>query len=315
MTIQLVSTPNGFEERDSGLIQLGGAQSAPVSIAPTSRVIDGPVTYTAGSGEAVQRGATRHQVSHEGTPGGSVMATRQRTNGVDTVELVPGVPGSRTNIKTAIRDGLIKETSPGFYEDAAGQQATSQEAPQEPQEEPQQDPGAPVFDAREDAAWSQYIDPLPQHAYDAAVAAGVGFAVHGMGSLDDVAKSLARGAGLEVAQAEDFAYAGAGLYQRAADRALAAVGLDGDTLQEFYAHAKTQPRPLQDAVQRLIHQRDPGGFQEMARAWKGTNSAKLPEVKAMQAAGFETFVDRQTGEVMARKGQGQWVSARKILGA
>lgn len=48
---------------------------------------------------------------------GSVLSTRQRVNGHDTVRLDPHSEGSRTHIAQAVKAGLLVETAPGFYAD------------------------------------------------------------------------------------------------------------------------------------------------------------------------------------------------------
>jgi hypothetical protein len=69
--------------------------------------------------QRVYRNAVRNQhnpdqVDHRG----SIMATRQQSRGQPSVRLDPYNEASRTHLSTAVRLGLVIETSPGFFIDA-----------------------------------------------------------------------------------------------------------------------------------------------------------------------------------------------------
>jgi hypothetical protein len=278
--------------------------------APSFRVISGATIHNTGADAAPHEASSGHyQVTHEGAAGGSVLATRQRVMGADTVELIPGTPGSRTNISAALKAGLIEEFAPGQYREAAARSA--QEAAEEAQPEPQQDPGAGVFDAEDDQLWAEDIAPLPQPAYDAAVASGIAAIAHGQGSFEQTAKALSSNAGIEPALAQEYVEQGAAMYERAVARGLEPLGLTGARLQQFYDATREDPKALQDALQRLLHMRDVSGFRDMAIAWQTRNPG--PEVDQLKAAGFETFTDRETGDLFVRRGQDGWVPAKALL--
>jgi hypothetical protein len=78
-----------------------------------------PQQYPPAEANRVYSSAVRHVHNPEAVQHrGSVLATRRSVNGRDTVCLQPGNEGSRTYISSAVRDGLLIETSPGYYADA-----------------------------------------------------------------------------------------------------------------------------------------------------------------------------------------------------
>ncbi|MBG6078701.1 hypothetical protein [Rubrivivax gelatinosus] len=243
--------------------------------APT-RVCGDSLRITNGDAEASSGGVTRHVVSFGGTKGGSVVATLMGVGNAQTVELVPGDATTRTNIRVAMREGLLTRNAAGHLEDAADQRrrvdAWNADAAR-PAAQPD-DPGADVFSPQQDQQWAREIEPLPQHTYDSTQARAVSFVAHGVGSLDSMAATLARDAGIPPEQARGTIENGIALYQQAADRALGRVGLTGDSLEAFYDHARGRPGQLQDAIHRLVLQRDPSGFTRMAREWQATTQAK-----------------------------------------
>lgn len=69
------------------------------AVSDSSRVSHGVSRMTLGEGgELTQQATTRYTVGQDG-PVNSVMATLRSVNGMETVELVPGFPGSRTFIR------------------------------------------------------------------------------------------------------------------------------------------------------------------------------------------------------------------------
>ncbi len=94
-------------------------------------------------------------------------------------------------------------------------------------------------------------------------------------------------------------------------KALAPLGLTGDRLQAFYTDAKAKPGELQEAVQRLIHMRDPSALVKLAKGWAEVNEGD--DVKALKAAGFEVARDPRSGGFLARLPGRNWVPARDIL--
>lgn len=280
----------------------------PTTTAPqeSSRVIGGAVQMTYGS-EPVEAGpVARHVESQQGRHGAPVMSTLRRGS-TDSVELEPGNPASRTSLAVAERDGLIRRNAAGVYEDVLKSTAepTAASAENDPSDD-QPDADAGVFNAEEDSLWAEDIAPLPQSAYDSAQASVVAVIAHGMGSVEDTAKSLAKSAGIEPAMALDYVTEGIAMHERTVARALAPLGLTGGRLEEAYAAFRDQPARLQDAIQRLVHQRDPSGFREMATDFRRSNPGDL---SAYKAAGFETTVDQQTGEVLVKLPGGDWQKA------
>jgi hypothetical protein len=292
------------------------SEAAPSQAAPSARV-HGEVTRFNFGGEAAETTSKTATYAHStaGVTGGSVLSTLDRQGTAQTVELIPGVPSSRTTVAAALRDGLLVRDAAGNLQDAPDVQQKVEAMQQGPeQKQPQEaDPGAGVFDATDDADWNAAIEPLPQPAYDAAVAGGIS-AVLGSGDLEQTAKALAANAGIEPELARQYVDEGSQMYQRVVDRSLAPLGLEGDRLQEAYAFMRESPQRLQDAIQRLVHTRDPGGFKELALDFRVArpDSAQLALFKS---AGMETRVDRDTGDIMVRVGQGGWRRGADLLKA
>lgn len=112
-----------------------------------------------------------------------------------TVELVPGVAGSRTFIRQALADGLIEPVGQGQYRDKGAAPGAAEGSPEgQPEadlEESPIDPGNGVFDPQEDADWNAAIEPLPQSAYDATAASVTVAVLSGADNLDRAAANLA----------------------------------------------------------------------------------------------------------------------------
>lgn len=64
------------------------------------------------------------------------------------------------------------------------------------------------------------------------------------------------------------------VYQQAADKALARVGVVEDDLSAFFEHVRTDPRRLSDAIQKLTMMRDPSAFKKWAVEWKADSARR-----------------------------------------
>lgn len=260
----------------AGLALSQFAQPQDVQPAQSIRVHSGVHRYTAGDADPTSVGVTRHVVSFNGTAGGSVAETLQMVNGQQTVELVPGNPATRTQVQTALREGLIQRGIGGRWEDTSAQQPAVQalKALDEPQAPPQQDgPDSAMFDPQDDALWAEDIAPLPQGAYDAALASMTGIVSRGAGDMERTALALAESSGIEPGLARDYLEQGYSYYEGAVSRSLAPLGIQGERLQAFYGYCQRDQGRLQDAIQRLTHMRDLSGFRQMAGAWLAKNPA------------------------------------------
>lgn len=279
--------------------------------APTSRVYGEAVRYTNGQAEAEQIGQARHTLSQDGVAGGSVLATLRNEGRLgQSVELIPGRAYSRTNVMQALRDGLLVRGADGRLQDSPNMAAAVESLQQGPAEEQptQADPGADAFTPDGDAAWQAAVDDLPQHAYESAVAAGVGVAAMG-GDVGSVARSLVRNTGMEPSQAAALAQQGMDHFADAADRALAPMGITGDRLEAFYADLKGKPDQLQEAVQALVFQRDPSVFKKAAVTYLRQNP---PDMSMFTAAGYQMAIDPETGEMLTQRGTGPWVKVSDL---
>lgn len=294
-----------------GAPEEGSIPQAPtIDNTPMSRVVGGVARFTpAFDGEPATSWYASHQVARDGTAGGSVVDTLDYRGTAMTVELIPGDPSTRTNVALALREGLIEEYAPGKYRDKVtpeGKQATY-EVPEAPKQEgPGQQPQ--YFDAEDDALWAREIEPLPQHAYDAATASVVAFVTQGHGSFEDTAKALAQNAGIEPALAQEYVQAGYAHYERSVAAALKPMGLEGARLQEFYDWARGQ-QGLHEAVSQLAVVRNMEPFKALAVTFKRTNPG---DISAYTNAGFQTHVDQTNGDLLVRHGTGNWVRAADL---
>ena len=265
-----VTTNAGLTRMTIGAVEQPQSLTAPVAYEP-NRVSTGVTKLTIGSSgndSIEQSGVTRHNTFHDRNTS-SVMGTMQRVNGVDTVELQPGNSASRTNIKQALKDGLVTPIGNGLYANAS--EGRSYQPQQQPAattdgnatEQLQADPGAGVFIPEEDAQWQDWIDPLPQHSFDAA-SAGVTAAV--LAGDDGFAKSaamLAESAGIEVAEALNYVEEGYALHERHVAREAAAMGVTDK--QGFYGWLReAKPQALHRAIQALSAARDVTPFRVLA---------------------------------------------------
>lgn len=235
-----------------------------------TRVLTGAIGITMGGGNAGQYERRHESYTHttDGKAGDAIMSTLDYRGTTKTVELEPGNPATRTNLDTAIRMGLVRVSPWGGYEQVQAQQPGTPEALKEPEEAPQADPGAGLFSESEDKAYAQLIQPLPQFAYDGALASMVAAVAHRQGTEEAAAAKLAEAAGLEPAQAGELVANAHAHYTRVVARALAPLGLAGDELQTAYSYMQDKhPARLQEAIQRLTHGRDASMFKALGLSY------------------------------------------------
>jgi hypothetical protein len=280
--------------------------------APATSVLPDQGTLRWGSnGEVQQMGYAHYQHSIDGQAGDSVASTFARVNGRDTVELVPGNPGSRTGVEQAIRDGLIQRRTAGGYEDVNSAQVNKAAAPVRGEEQQQQTEPQSRFDATKDAAFADLIAPLQQHAFDSAQAGMIAWLANGTGSPESMVASFASNSGLEPQQAAEVLSQAWDYYAAPVARELASLGIDEGRFDEALADAaQRSPDKVQDALQRLMYARDLSGFRELGIAWKVANP---PDLSAFTAAGFQTHIDRESGDVFVKHGAGQWRRAADVM--
>lgn len=267
--------PSQGHRMGAGLALSQFPQPQDVRPAPSTRVHEGVHRITAGDDAPTTVGVARHVMTFSGTAGGSVADTLQTLNGTQTVELVPGQPATRTDVRTAMREGLIQRGAGGRWVDAAAAQAAVQDlkAVDTPEPAPQDGPDAGAFSAHDDALWAEDIAPIPQGAYDAALASMTGIASRGAGDMKRTALALAEAAGMEPELAMDYLEQGHAYYERTVARSVAPLGIGEDRLQDFYSHCQRDQGRLQDAIQKLTHGRDLSGFKAMAGVWLAKNPA------------------------------------------
>lgn len=251
------------------------ADTAPQAPYESSRVHSGVTRFSmAEGGEVTQAGVTRYSAGQD-RPVGSISATLQRDHNGESVELVPGVPGSRTKIATALRDGLIERGFDGSYRDkgtagqdgpagAPGAVAGGVAGPEGLEDAPQVDPGLGVFSAEEDADWAADIEPLPQFAYDNAAA------LASVGNFDGAARRLVEGAGIEPTLAAEYVNEGYNMFERVVSKVVIDAGVQDK--QAFYAWVReSKGRALQQAIGALTATRDVSHFRTLAAEFNRHN--------------------------------------------
>src|SRR5262245_60623219 len=176
---RVVSTPEGFVDAEDQVHQL--KQQPPQQPQwEAARVYTGTVRQQVGGSGSEDLGVTRHAATTDGVQGGSVLSTLRTEGPRRSVELVPGLPASRTDVQTALREGLLCVNAAGQLEDASNQQQLVQRSQETPkQESTLGDPGREAFTPQADADYAALIEPIPQGAYDAAAARMTGHLAHG----------------------------------------------------------------------------------------------------------------------------------------
>lgn len=317
------------------------AEEPTYSTPPATRVVNGGHRFHEdGSAQAIG-GVTRHTVNHDGDLGGSIMGTRERRNGHDTVLMTPGDPTTRVQLRFAVQEGLIREVAQGVYADATtadGKQRTAQTVQAEQQQAYQQQQlqqqqqqaadNAGIFDPDEDAEFAAEFASVPDHTFRSAMASMINTVATG-GDFTRAAATLAREAGVGHERAAEMVGVAHEAQERIVSRALAKVGIGEDMKQAAYASFREEPGKLLNAMHYLMHGRDVSQFQDMGRAWlaktqrhaasNGGSSgspAAHPAAQAealMRQAGFETRTT-SNGVPMIRRGNGPWVTVNELSG-
>lgn len=250
-------------------------ESAAPAVHESFRVSSGVTRVSYGSDQPVQNvNTSRYQVGQDANTS-SVMATLQVVNGRETVELVPGLPGSRTFIRQALADGLVEPLGNGQYRDkgaaTAGPEGATEGQPEANPEAAPVDPGKGVFDATEDADWSASIQSLSQSAYDATAASVTVAVLSGSDNLDRAAANLAEQSSMDPALARMYVQKGHAMYERHVAKAAAESGVEDK--QAFYSWLRnSKGHALQHAIQSLTQGRDVSPFRTLAHEFNRGNS-------------------------------------------
>lgn len=265
------------------------AQAPPSNL----RVNYGPLRYSNGVVTEPTENSQRHAVPTEGQSGGSILSTLNSSSGRPSVELQPGVPGSRTLVEVAVRLGYLAHNAQGALVMAGTVPQTAARQHKDLSDElallnqlevpDETDPTHGGVNAEEEGLWQLDIAPLTQHGHDHAVASVVSNIVHGHGTVESIANTLASTEGMAPAQAREFVDQGIAFHTRIVERAIATAGItDEADVQAFFASTRANPLQLQDAIQKLAHARDLTGFMSMARVYTAGRTA--PAAKAAPPA-------------------------------
>ena len=243
----------------------------------SSRVSLGTVRHTLGETPTVHS-AARYTVGSD-IPTGSVMATLQTVNGRQTVELVPGVPGSRTHIRQAITDGLVEPLGNGEYKDKGDAADAPKDALEAAPEDAPVDHGKGVFNIQDDEDWAAAIEPLEQSAYDATAASVTVAVLSGSDNLDRATANLVQQSGMSPELAANFVETGYSMYENIVATAVSAACIQNKG--EFYSWLKSNKgRDLQHAIQSLTQSRDVSKFRTLAAEFSRHNSSQAQALKS-----------------------------------
>lgn len=318
---------------DGTITQVGGVTRVqhgqlppedPASLAATPHTatrVGGKLTRFDGTtgGAETSSGFARHQHTQERpNHGGSVMQTMRNEGGSKTVQLIPGDESSRTLLSVALRDGLVVETAPGIFTDrnAPGQtQQGANEAPQAADKPASTDPlDETVFDKGEYAIWAGETAHIPDASYDRAVA-GVTAALSTANpeKLEGVVRALAQAEGMEPAQAQELIDTGIEWHAASLSKDLQkSMGMTAAQVDGLYDQLRERSHPrLAEAIQRLAVTGRSDVFREIALEFK-RQSAEATDMSLYHKAGFETRVDRDTGDMLVRRGQGPWSTLAQL---
>lgn len=343
--IQLINTPEGFVETHTlQPSSLNPSEKDILANEPRSRVYTGAIRHTAGQDDEVTgTGVARYTHSTAGTPGGGILASLSSSYGRPSVEIEPGNPASRTDVRTAERMGLIKADGKGGWEAVRGtdgsQRTLSTVEAEEQKQLQQQDTVRQqvsridtegVFLDSEDAQWRTTMEAVPEHVFGPVMASMTNAVLLG-GDFDTATRRLVQDSGMEPDQAAEVVNTAAQLQQNIVDRAMEKVGLSGEALEAFYEAARNDPRRLGNALQYLMHGRDVSHFQQWGREFAATverraaveqarqgplqgasASGSALQSKVLEAAGFTVSKD-SSGVSMARHGNGAWRRVSDIL--
>lgn len=297
------------------------SQEAPQEAPQSLNRVGGSVTRfdgRTGAAETTSGFASHQHRTDSPNHGGSVMATMRSEGTSKTVQLVPGDESSRTLLSVALREGLIVESAPGHFTDRnapSGAQQAPNEAPQGNDKAASADPmDATVFDKAEYAIWSAETAHIPDASYDRAVA-GVTAALSTSNpeKLEGVVMALAQAEGWEPAQAQELIDTGIEWHAASLSKDLQKnLGMSSTQVESLYDQLRERSHPrLAEAIQRLAVTGRSDVFREIALDFK-RHAAEATDMSSFHKAGFETRVDRDSGDIMVRIGQGAWKTLAQV---
>ena len=314
-----------FEELAGGTIRAGRQTNATTeSSTPWSALkgrVDTGVVRDDGSG-TFTRDDGRQAYS-----GQSILATAQTQAGPTqnfsradvTVCLVPGDESTRTNLRTAVNLGYLRDEGQGRFSDVntdqqqQGQATDQPRGAQQPEHEQGNGPDVEVIEAiGNDSHFGKAIAGLDQHAYEATIAgASEAIATGDPAAFDSMVNRLSQAQGMHPDEARALVESGYSAFEAPVARMAAGLGIDSAQKEAFYDWCRdAQPEGLRNAVQALTLQNSTRGFKELAVAYKSHTGQAT--VKELTDRGFDSWTDRDTGEVWLKQGSGQAVRLRDL---
>lgn len=282
----------------------------------TVRVKQGVIRDMGAYGQQVLSHASSLDVP-ESAPQGVMETLRNAVGGksidsTSSVEIIPGNPASRTSLRAAISMGYVKEVMPGIFENV--HQSATEDQGQQQQEQPQAD-NLDLFDAPTEKAWADAIGPLDQAVYDNTVSKALAAATRGpedAAAWSHVAQELAKSGGLEFDEAAGLLEQGHDFFATQVGEAFEKMGIDPDKVADVGEWIRTnRPDQFGHACRQLVAGRSLSEFKSLAVEWK---LAHRPDDKVFRQAGFDVTLDRSTGDLMVRRGEGRWVRAADLGG-
>jgi hypothetical protein len=311
-----ISQVGGVTRVTHGQQELADPASLAGAPKSTTRVGNKITRFDGTTGAAVtSNGIARYQQGSDRTPAQSVAQSIRTEGSSKTVELVPGDPASRTLLSVALREGLIVETAPGIYADRNAPQGAQQDPSGAQADAPKDDPLADtVYNAGELATWQGEIADIPQHSYDGAVA-GVtaALATANPDKLEGVISALSQTAGMEPEQAREYVETGIEWYANSISKDLQkSMGMSAAQVDALYDTFRDRGHPrLAEAIQQVAITGRSEVFRELALDFKRKSAADT-DMSAFTKAGWQHRVDRDTGDIVVRRGEGSWATLAQV---
>lgn len=291
-------------------LNIGMLSQSSNDVGPTSQVHTGAIRTSAG-GQVEVSGVSSSSSLDSMKGATSILATALNNAGSPTsrytpqtsVLLDPNNPQSRVSLQTAEREGLVVRDAMGNYSEVnrASQVNPDNQELQETLQEATQEDGQALFDVAEEQAFGAAIADIPQGLYDQAIIKAAGQAAT-LGSMDDIAASLASTTGLPLEQLQEAQRIGQAQFQAQADSAIKALGVDPFQLYEWAR--ENQPEKLGRAVREQVSTRSLAGYRDLAQIFM---TKVAPAQSQLTRNNFETKTEN--GESMVNIG-GYWTTTK-----
>ena len=218
-----------------------------------------------------------------------------------TRECFVTIDGVQGRVSDFINAGRLREVSPGVIEEAT--QGASQDVPQVESAEASSD--AAQMPDELVSAMNSALEVVPDHALQPLISTAISVAV-GKNDMDHLVNRFVSASGLDPVDAmpraqfliQNFEAQAVGFLTTRAGVPQASIG-------EFYEHARSNPRAMEDAIRQQINGNSMAGWRKLASSYL---SRVAPTAEAVQAGGLETRKTGSTTEV--HLGHGVWADLK-----